>query len=367
IVSMLNKPLLFVYGNHNFSGFKYFKKDVNNLSSDFFEIEKFIENLLKSSGQLKTHKISEEEIGEIILKISSQNLFGEKFLYWCPLIEKNRQKKEFLDGLLQVYQKKEMVHFFVFGILEEAPHPLWKVLKENHRFYSFESIKYDKEWSQMAEEIIEETLQKNKKSLSYEAKILLKERCKGEPFKLKKELEKICLYSSKEKIEADIIRKMCDEESSETFGIKKALEKRDAKLLLDQIKKLLKEGEPPILILSIISKEIKFLILLKSIIKRKDTVLKRDEFIQKVFPYIKNNLEKIEMLEENYASRFKNPNALYFSYEALLNYELEELIEMQEKLKDFNLNIRIGFEPESLLYNFCFDIIKKRKEERDGI
>lgn len=41
IVSMLNKPLLFVYGNHNFSGFKYFKKDVNNLSSDFFEIEKF--------------------------------------------------------------------------------------------------------------------------------------------------------------------------------------------------------------------------------------------------------------------------------------------------------------------------------------
>lgn len=333
----------------------------------FFEIERFIEDILKSSGQLKAHKISEEEIEEIILKISSQNLFGEKFLYWCPLIEKGRQKKNLLDNLMEVYQKKEMVHFFVFGILEEAPHPLWKVLKENQRYHSFESIKYDKEWSQMAEDIIEEVLKKNKKSLSYEAKILLKERCKGEPIRLKKELEKICLYSNREKIEADIIRKMCDEESSEAFGIKKALEKRDAKLLLDQIKKLLREGEPPVLIFSIISKEIKFLILLKSIIKREETVLKREDFIQKVFPYLKKNLEKIEMLEENYSSRFKNPNALYFSYEALLNYELDELIEMQEKLKDFNLNIRIGFQPESLLYSFCFDIIKKRKEERDGI
>lgn len=333
----------------------------------YYEIEKFIEDILKQSGELKVHKIEEEEIEEMPLKITSTNLFGEKFLYWCPLIEKNRQKREILDQMLEIYQKKEMVHFFVFGVLEEVSHPLWKILKENQRYHSFETIKYDKEWSQMADEIIEEVLQKNKKTLSYEAKILLKERCKGEPIRLKKELEKICLYTGKEKIEAEIIKKMCDEESSEAFGIKKALEKRDAKLFLDQTKKLLREGEPPILILSIISKEIKFLILLKSLLKKEDTVLKREQFIQKVYPYLKEKLEKINLLEENYAARFKNPHALYYSYEALLNYELSELIEMQKKINEYNLNIRIGFEPENLLYSFCFDIIKKRKEEKDGI
>lgn len=328
----------------------------------YYEIEKFLEDILKTNDKLKAYRIPEEEIGEIPLKISSQNLFGEKFLYWCPLIEKTKQKKELLNEIMELYQKKEMVHFFVFGILEEVSHPLYKILKENQRFHSFESIKYDKEWSQMADEIIEEILKKNKKSISYEAKIQLKERCKADPIKLKKELEKICLYIVKEKIDADIIIKMCDEESSDAFGIKKALEKRDARLLINQIKKLLREGEPPVLIFSIIFREIKFLILLKSLVKKEDTVLKREDFIQKVFPYLKKNLEKIGLLEENFLSRFKNPNALYFSYEALLNYELGELIEIQKKLKDFHLNIRMGFQPESLLYSFCFDIIKKRRE-----
>lgn len=328
----------------------------------YYEIEKFLEDILITNDRLKAYKIPEEEIGEIPLKISSQNLFGEKFLYWCPLIEKTKQKKEFLDEIMELYQKKEMAHFFVFGILEEVSHPLYKILKENQRFHSFESIKYDKEWSQMADEIIEEILKKNKKSISFDAKILLKERCKGDPIRLKKEMEKICLYSNKEKIEADIIMRMCDEESSDAFGIKKAIEKRDSRLLINQIKKLLREGEPPVLIFSIIFREIKFLILLKSLVKKEDTVLKREDFIQKVFPYLKKNLEKIGLMEENFSSRFKNPNALYYSYEALLNYELEELIEMQMKLKEFHLNIRTGFQPESLLYSFCFDIIKKRRE-----
>lgn len=37
IVTMLNKPLLFVYGNHNFAGFKYFKKNVKDPHEDYLD------------------------------------------------------------------------------------------------------------------------------------------------------------------------------------------------------------------------------------------------------------------------------------------------------------------------------------------
>jgi len=340
--------------------FCFYAKEEERL---YYEIEKFVQDFCLQNPEIKPYKIEEVE-NEVPLKISSSNLFGEKFLYYCPLVEKMSNLNEFLNQLLEIYEKKQMSNYFLFGILEDISHPIFKKLKENQRFYSFESIKYDKEWSKLADNIIDEILKKNKKSLNYEGKIMLKERCKGEPIRLKKELEKICLYSKKEKIETETIKKMCDEESSEAFGLKKAIEKRDVKLFLDQIKKLLREGEPPILILSIISKELKFLIILKALLKKEETILSREHFFQKIYPFLKENAKRIDALEENYSNRFKNPNALFYSYEALSNYELAELIEMQRKINDYNLKLREGFLPEELIYNFCFEIIKDKKGDK---
>jgi len=56
IISMLNKPLLFVYGNHNFKGFKHFKKDTDNLFIDFIDLLKFEKNSFGSidiDGKIK--------------------------------------------------------------------------------------------------------------------------------------------------------------------------------------------------------------------------------------------------------------------------------------------------------------------------
>lgn len=331
-----------------------------------YEIEKFMEDFSRQNKEIKLYKIPEEEIDDIILKLTSNNLFGEKFFYYTTLLEKNKLKKEFLNELMDIFENKMMCHFFLFGIIEETAHPIWKKLKENQKYHSFETIKFDKEWSKLSDDIIEDTLKKNKKSMNYDAKLLLKERCKGEPIRLKKELEKICLYSSKDKIEIETIKKLCEEERSEAFGIKKAIEKRDSKFFLEQIRKLLGEGEPPILILSIISKEIKFLIILKSILSKEDTILSREQFIQKIFPYIKEKLERISLLEENYSNRFKNPNALFYSYEALINYELEELIDFQRKINKYNLNIREGYDPEDLIYNFGFELLLNKKRKVDG-
>lgn len=330
----------------------------------YYEVEKFVQDFCIQNPEIKAFKIEVEELDDIPLKITSSNLFGEKFLYYCPFIEKNKLNKSFLNQLFEIYEKKLMCNFFLFGILEEVQHPLFKKLKENQRYNSFETIKYDKEWSKLSDNIIDEVLRENKKSLNYEGRVLLKERCKGEPIRLKKELEKICIYTKKDKIDTETIRKMCDEESSEAFGLKKAIEKRDAKFFLDQVRKLLREGEPPILILSIISKEIKFLIILKSLLKKEDTILSKEQFFQKIYPYLKEKGEKINSLEENFSNRFKNPNALFYSYEALSNYGIEELIDMQKKINNYNLNIREGFLPEELIYSFCFEIIKNKKDKK---
>lgn len=339
--------------------FCFYAKEEERL---YYEIESFLEDFSRQNPKIKLYKISEEEKEEALIKLKTNNLFGEKFFYYCPLIEISESKKGFLYQLMEIYEKKEMAHFFLFGILKEISHPLFNKLKENQRFHSFETMKFDKEWSLFSDNIINELLKKNNKTISYEAKIILKERCKGEPIRLKKELEKICLYVEKEKIETELIKKMCDEESSEAYGLKKSIEKKDPKHYLDQVRKLLKEGEPPILILSILSKEIKFLIILKGLLKKEDIILSREQFIKQVFPYLKEKTDTISLLEENYANRFKNPNALYYSYEALSKYELEELIDLQKKINDYNLNIREGYDPEDLIFNFGFEIYKETKK-----
>lgn len=341
--------------------FCFYAKEEERL---YYEIENFLEDFSRQNPEIKLYKISEEEKEEALIKLKTNNLFGEKFLYYCPLIEISESKKGFLDRLMEVYDKKEMAHFFLFGILKEISHQLFAKLQKNQRFYYFETIKFDKEWSKLSNDIIDEILKKNNKTISYDAKIILKERCKGEPIRLKKELEKICLYVGKEKIETEIIKKMCDEESSEAYGLKKSIEKKDPKHYLEQIRKLIREGEPPILILSILSKEIKFLIILKGLLRKEDTILSREQFIQKIFPYLQEKIKNISLLEENYTNRFKNPNALYYSYEALNNYELEELIELQKKINEYNLNIREGYDPVDLIYSFGFEIYKETKRDK---
>ncbi len=331
-----------------------------------YEIEKFLEGFLKENLDLKIHKISEEEIDEIPLKITTPNLFGEKFLYYIPLIDKNKLNLRFLDSLEKIYREKAMLHFFVFGVVEIPKHSIWKNLEEGQRFFSFETIKYDKEWSLLSNEIIENVLKRNKKLMDYNGKNLIKLMCKGDPLRLKREMEKLCIYSNKEKIDLEAVKKLVDEEGSESFGLKNAIEKRDGKIYFDQIRKLLREGEPPILIFSILSKEIRFLIILKSILKKEDTILSRDNFIQKIYPQLKEKMERINKLEENYLPRIKNPNALFYSYDALTNYDLKELIELQQKINDYNLNIREGYEAEELLYSFGFQLEKKRRGEKDG-
>lgn len=324
-----------------------------------YEIEKFIQSFIFENPNLKTHRIEEEEIDDLISKLKSQNLFGEKFFYHINNIEEKKPKEKFWDNLLFIYENRLMQHYFLFGIIEIPDHKIFKTLKQNHRLFSFESIKLDKEWFKVSDEIMDKILKKYKKNLTYEARILLKEKCKGDPLKLKNELEKICLYVLKEKIEKEIIEKFCEEEQSEPFGLKKAIEKRDVDLYYSEVKKLLKEGQPPILIFSIIAKELKFLTILKSYLKKEEEILSKEMFIKDVYPALRERIKGIEKIEQSYRIRFSNPFSLFYSYEALPNYELKELIELQEKINQYNLNIRSGSDPEELVLGFGFYLKKK--------
>jgi len=59
IVSMLNKPLLFVYGNHNFAGFSHFSRKHDHVMIDLLETLKFDKKSYGSTyidGKVKSEK-----------------------------------------------------------------------------------------------------------------------------------------------------------------------------------------------------------------------------------------------------------------------------------------------------------------------
>ncbi len=148
-----------------------------------------------------------------------------------------------------------------------------RVFKEISKLGVFADLKVERERSgamtrEVVERIIDEFMASREKSPSAGARRSITLRAGGDPGLLQGELEKVCLYAGdSQKIEEDDVRMvMRDLGESWVFDFTGALSQRNTVKALAQLRRLFAQGEPPLKLLAMISREVRILLAAREIL-----------------------------------------------------------------------------------------------------
>ncbi len=148
-----------------------------------------------------------------------------------------------------------------------------RIFKEISKSGIFADLKVERERSgamtrEAVDGIIDEVMARWEKSPSPGARRSITLRAGGDPGLLQGELEKVCLYAGDcQKIEEDDVRTaMRDLGESWVFDFTGALSQRNAVKALALLRRLFAQGEPPLRLLAMISREVRILLAAREIL-----------------------------------------------------------------------------------------------------
>ena len=214
---------------------------------------------------------------------------------------------------------------------------LYKFFKEKGKIVSFNYLKETEllRW-------IEERVKKEGKVISPEAALQLYQRSGGSIFLLENEINKlICFVHPQEKIDESHIAKICGESPEESiFSLTEAFRKKESKSALYILNKLLLQGKEPLLILSLLKREVRILLRIK-LAESKITPLEACRYIFKT--------------KNNYRPFFLKKAKEYI--EAAKNFTQHDLLIAHQKMLEVEFLLKRGKKGEVLLPRLLMDII----------
>ena len=330
------------------------------------QVQAVLADLKKKNPGLKEFRIDpdETELSEIPVRLRSLNLFGEASAYFIPLLDKKRFDAAFFDALLSWGQGAEHHHAFVFGVLDPFDHPLWTFLENRGRLHKVEAVRKEEEWRSFGEEVINRFLDQKGIRMAPEARRELLHRCYMNPERLKSELGKLCDFVPAHTIDRTAVERMVNDEFYEDYALLKALQERDARILHREMRRRMEEAGSPDMILATLANEVRFYLLLKSVLPPEEQVLDNRQFVNQIFPKLKPYEKEFAAVDERYARRMKNGWALYHAYKALAHYSARQLRQLLQAVSRANVRIRQGVKSEELLSQLVFILGPKPKGSR---
>lgn len=322
--------------------------------------------LKKRVQALKEYRIDPEEtdISEVPARLKSLNMFGDAYLYVVPNLTKKRFDRLFFDELLGWAQAGEHRHALAIGVTEPFDHPLWAFLENHGRIHKVEVIRKEDDWQEFGGGVIDRFLAQRDLRIAPDARKELLHRCYLNPARLKSELSKLADYASGGSVGRKDVERIVGDEFYEEYALVKALQERDPAGLRKEMRRLMEEEGRPDMILAVLANEVRFYLLLKSVLPPEEQVLDNKQFVNHIYPKLKPFEKEFGAVDERYARRMKNGWALFHAYKALSHYTPAHLKRLLKAVSDANIRLRQGVPVEDLLARIVFTLGPKPKATR---
>ena len=120
----------------------------------------------------------------------------------------------------------------------------------------------------------------------------------------------------------------------------------------------------PDMILSTLAGELRLYLLLKSVLPPGEGALDQRQFLQRVYPRLKEMEKDFAAVEERYGRRLKNGYALFHVYKAAAQYSTGDLKQILGTISEANIRLRHGVPVDHLLSRVVFALGLRPKAAR---
>ncbi len=214
--------------------------------------------------------------------------------------------------------------------------------------------------------IVSDKLKSHNKTISAEAFAELRNKTGNDMGQIFDELDKLITFiGDKNQIEKRDVEELVTKTDFErVFDLTRAVGQRSLPLALANLKSIMKKGDDPIKILSMLTRQMRFLLQTKllfekGLLKQDVTVLNYKDFQDRVVKNLPNKLISI-LPDSDKLNVLKQPYPLYISIQQVKNFTLSELIKAMERLLEADIQMKSGtLTPELVVEMLVVDLCSK--------
>lgn len=214
--------------------------------------------------------------------------------------------------------------------------------------------------------IVSDKLKNHNKTISAEAFTELRNKTGNDMGQIFDELDKLITFvGSRKQIEKKDVEEVVTKTDFERiFDLTRAVGQRSLPLALANLRSIMKKSEDPIMILSMLTRQMRFLLQTKLLfekghLKQDTTVLNYNDFQNRVVKNLSPKLISI-LPDSDKLNVLKQPYPLYIAIQQIKNFTVSELIKAMERLLEADIQLKSGtLTPELVIEMLVVDLCSK--------